>query len=109
MFDDFTRALAEVASLFWFALLAAWGGTVNYLSRLKRTPKMKFSFVELMMEWVISGFAGLITAYACAANDVSYPLTAALAGIAGHMGGRAISIFESRFFGKGADNAEKRN
>lgn len=103
MFDDFTKALAEVASLFWFVALAAWGGTVSYLSRLKRY-KLTFSFIELMGEWAISGFAGLITAYACAANDVSYPLTAALSGIAGHMGGRAIHILETRFFGKGDNN-----
>lgn len=103
MFDDFTKALSEVISLFWFVALAAWGGTVNYLSRLKRY-KTTFSFIELMGEWAISGFAGLITAYACAANDVSYPLTAALSGIAGHMGGRAIYILETRFFGKGDNN-----
>ena len=103
MFDDFTKALAEAASLFWFVALAAWGGTVNYLSRLKRY-RTTFSFIELMGEWAISGFAGLITAYACAANDVSYPLTAALSGIAGHMGGRAIYILETRFFGKGDNN-----
>ncbi len=103
MLDDFTKALAEAASLIWFVALAAWGGTVNYLSRLKR-HKGAFSFVELLGEWAISGFAGLITAYACAANDVSYPLTAALSGIAGHMGGRAIYILETRFFGKGGNN-----
>ena len=103
MLDDFTRALAESLSYLWFVALAAWGGTVNYLSRRKR-DKLAFSFVELMGEWAISGFAGLITAYACAANDVSYPLTAALSGVAGHMGGRAIYMLEVRFFGKGPKN-----
>lgn len=79
----------------WFVLLAVWGGTVNYLSRLKENESIKFSFVELIGEWAISGFAGLLTAYVCIEMKFSWHMTAFFTGIAGHLGGRAIFIFEN--------------
>lgn len=78
----------------WFVLLALWGGTANYISRV-RSKGMPFSVVELIGEWSISGFAGLITAYMCVYLGLSFPLTAAVTGIAGHMGGRAIALLEN--------------
>lgn len=81
----------------WFILLAVWGGTVNYISRLKENQQIKFSFVELIGEWAISGFAGLLTAYVCVALEFSFPMTAFFTGVAGHMGGRAIFMFEIYF------------
>jgi len=84
----------------WFVLLALWGGTANYISRV-RSKGMPFSVVELIGEWSISGFAGLITAYMCVYLGLSFPLTAAFTGIAGHMGGRAIYLVEQYFIKKG--------
>ncbi|MEC4724268.1 phage holin family protein [Shewanella sp. D64] len=78
----------------WFIFLAVWGGTVNYLIRLKRDKSTAFSIVELLGEWVISGFSGLLTAFICAEMGLSFMYTAALAGIAGHMGGRGIYLLE---------------
>lgn len=80
----------------WFVLLALWGGTANYVNRIRRA-KTAFSFVELVGEWTISGFAGLITAYVCAYMGMDFYMTAALAGISGHMGGRSIFIMEKYF------------
>ena len=77
----------------WFIFLAIWGGTVNYLSRLK-TEKSPFSIVELIGEWVISGFSGLITAFICQEMEMAFMYTAAAAGVAGHMGGRGIYLLE---------------
>ena len=78
----------------WFALLAIWGGTVNYISRVRRNKNVKFSFVELIGEWTISAFAGIMTALICQEMGLSLILTSALAGISGHMGGRAIYMME---------------
>ena len=78
----------------WFALLAIWGGTVNYISRVRRNKNVKFSFVELIGEWTISAFAGIMTALICQEMGFSLMLTSALAGISGHMGGRAIYMME---------------
>lgn len=77
----------------WFLLLAAWGGTASYLSRIKKM-KTPFSVMELVGEWTISAFAGIITAFICYEMQFSFFATAALTGIAGHMGGRAIALFE---------------
>lgn len=78
----------------WFVFMAIWGGTASYISRVRKTKK-PFSLVELVGEWAISGFAGLITAYLCAEMGMSFYVTAALTGISGHMGGRAIFIIEN--------------
>ena len=84
----------------WFALLAIWGGTVNYISRVRRNKNVKFSFVELIGEWTISAFAGIMTALICQEMGFSLMLTSALAGISGHMGGRAIYMMEQFVFKK---------
>lgn len=78
----------------WFGLLAVWGGTASYISRIKKS-QATFSLMELIGEWTISAFAGVITAYICYELQFSFYLTAALAGIAGHMGGRGIALLES--------------
>jgi len=78
----------------WFVALAIWGGTVNYLSRVKQGHVEYFSFAELIGEWAISGFAGLLTAYICIEMDLSWHMTAFFTGVSGHMGGRAIFMFE---------------
>lgn len=80
----------------WLVIIAIWGGTASYLGRLKK-KKGKFSMVELIGEWTISGFAGIITAYFCQEFSLSFFMTAALAGISGHMGGRAIFLIEQIF------------
>jgi hypothetical protein len=80
----------------WLIFIALWGGTANYLSRIKR-DKLPFSMIELIGEWFISGFAGVITAYMCYSLAWDFYLTAAVTGIAGHMGGRAIYLMESYF------------
>jgi hypothetical protein len=77
----------------WFIMLALWGGTANYVSRQRR-DKTTFSIIELIGEWAISGFSGIITAYICVDLDLSFALTSAAAGIAGHMGGRAVYLIE---------------
>ena len=84
----------------WFLALAIWGGTVNYLSRLKQGKVEVFSFAELVGEWAISGFAGLLTAYICIEMQLSWHMTTFFTGIAGHLGGRAIFIFENYFKSK---------
>lgn len=80
--------------LLWLSLLAIWGGTANYLARIKSSA-VPFSALELVGEWTISAFAGIITAYVCYEMGFSFQMTAAMAGIAGHMGGRGIALVEN--------------
>lgn len=81
----------------WLMVLALWGGTVNYLSRLKQGKVHVFSFVELVGEWTISGFAGILTTFICLELQFSWYWTAFLTAISGHLGGRAIFMFEKYF------------
>lgn len=83
----------------WFVILAIWGGTANYISRVRKEG-MKFSTVELIGEWSISGFAGVITALLCMEMQLSMFTTYALVGISGHAGGRAIFVLESLYSSK---------
>ena len=97
--QGFTARLADMLSatgvgFVWFLLLAVWGGTASYLSRIKKM-KTRFSIMELVGEWTISAFAGVVTAFVCYEMQFSFYATAALAGIAGHMGGRAIALLEN--------------
>ena len=66
---------------------------MSYISRVRRS-NIRFSFVELVGEWTISAFAGIMTALICQEMGFSLILTSALAGISGHMGGRAIYMME---------------
>ena len=77
----------------WLMILALWGGTVNYISRTRK-DKTPFSLVELIGEWTIAGFAGVITGFICMEYQVSQYLTFAAVAISGHAGGRAIFMFE---------------
>jgi len=76
-----------------FMFMAIWGGTAAYMSRIKRSGS-SFSLVELVGEWSISGFSGLVTALICQAYGVNFYITSAAVGISGHMGGRLIFILE---------------
>ena len=70
------------------ALIAAWGGAVRYLESLKRGRKHEWG--QLFSEMFISAFVGLIFGFCL--YSVSAPVYAAFAGagIAGHMGTRAL-------------------
>lgn len=100
--DYASRAFSflDVVGLSWVWVLcfAVWGGTASYIARVRRM-KIPFSFVELVGEWTISGFAGVMTGYFCLAANFPPYLTMAFAGISGHMGGRAISMLEQRVGG----------
>lgn len=78
----------------WLMLLAAWGGTASYLARVRKLG-LTFSFAEWLGELVISGFSGIVTAYLCMWAGFPPVLTFAFAGVAGHMGGRAITLIET--------------
>lgn len=93
---SFISQLMEHKSTFAILLVAMWGGTASYIAKIKAN-KTKFKVFELLGEWCISGFSGLLTVYICFELELSWQMTAFMAGIAGHMGGRAITIFENRF------------
>ena len=78
----------------WMVILALWGGTASYISRLKQNCGMTFSLAEWVGELTISGFAGLIMSYLCTEMHMSWYMTAVATAITGHMGGRALYLLE---------------
>jgi hypothetical protein len=78
----------------WVTGLAAWGGIVSFYRKVKSGETRSFNVVELIGEITTSAFAGLITFWLCEAARLDPLLTAALVGISGHMGSRAIYQFE---------------
>lgn len=75
-------------------ILALMGGVVTYIQRLRKSHKVSFSLAELVGECTIAGFVGVLTMLMCAAYAVGPELSAALTGIAGHMGSRALFLIE---------------
>lgn len=84
---------AEWITYLWVLGLASLGGAVHYFHKIS-TTKAKFSFIVLVGEILTSAFVGIITFFLCDAANFSWQTTAALVGISGHMGTRALFKFE---------------
>lgn len=78
-------------------VLAAWGGLVNYLTRIKRGAVQSFSVVELLGEMCISCFSGMLVYLIGTNYGVPQLLLAAMVGVAGHAGGRTVFYLETVF------------
>ena len=81
--------------------LAVLGGGVSFYRKVQQGIARRFNFAEFIGELFTSAFAGIVTALLCQYANLPVVLTAAMCGIAGHMGGRAIfqmeRFFESKF------------
>ena len=75
--------------------VALLGGVVAWWSKVRAGLIPKWSINHLVGELCTSAFAGLLAFWLC--EWASFPplLTAALTGISGHMGTRAVTMFES--------------
>lgn len=78
----------------WVILLSAWGGVVSFYAKFKRGEVRACNFIELTGEIVTAGFAGVLTFWFAEAANLNPLITAALVGISGHMGSRAIYAME---------------
>ncbi len=90
-----------VVTYAWVMALASWGGIVNFLRKRKDGLVRPFNFTELVGEIFTSAFVGVLTFWLCEWSVIPPLMTAALVGISGHMGSRAIfgleQIFETKF------------
>lgn len=89
--DPTTYSLITYA---WVLLLASWGGVVGYIRKVNSGAVARYSVTEFVGEVVTSAFAGMITFWLCEASGISQLMTAALVGVSGHMGSRAIYQIE---------------
>lgn len=90
-------------------VLALWGGLANYVYRIKAGAVQRFSFIELLGEWVISGFSGVMVYLLASHYHVEPLLTAAMVGVAGHAGARTTFYVERMFSRKLTNLTEKIN
>src|SRR5690554_4698202 len=81
-------------------ILAAWGGMVNYLTRIKRGAVAAFSVIELLGEMCISCFSGVLVYLIGVSYEVQPLLLAAMVAVAGHAGGRTAYYLEAVFNSK---------
>ncbi len=89
--DPLDYPLRQYALLLSIALL---GGMVSFYNRVRSGAVSAWNVMHLTGELATSGFAGLLAFWLCAYANVPQLVTAALVGVAGHMGTRAIAGFE---------------
>lgn len=81
----------------WYMLMigaAMLGGAVAWWQRVKRGEIAAWSVHHLIGELVTSAFAGIVAFWIFEAAGLPPLLTAAFTGLCGHMGTRAIAMFE---------------
>lgn len=85
----------SLVTYLWVFMLAILGGIVNFMRKLQAGHTSVFNFIEFIGEIVTSAFAGVITFWLC--ENAGFPalMTAAFVGVSGHMGSRAIFMFEN--------------
>ncbi len=81
----------------WVCALSCLGGATSFAAKVRTGKARWFNFTELLGELVTSAFTGILTFYLCQNANFNGLLTAALVGIAGHMGSRAIFVMERLF------------
>lgn len=79
----------------WIITLSAIGGIISYLKKAK-----SFSIVEFCTEILTAAFVGVITFWLCEQATIDPLTTAALVGVSGHMGSRALLMLEKFFKGQ---------
>lgn len=89
--DPTTYSLITYA---WVFALSMWGGLAGYIRKVREGITTRFNLTELIGELMVSGFAGVITFFLGELSGFPVLLTAALCGIAGHMGSRALFQLE---------------
>jgi CHASE2 domain-containing sensor protein len=95
--------LQQYAFILGVALL---GGLVSWYAKVRAGRLHGWNLMHLIGELATSAFAGLLAFWLCAWAGANPLVTAALVGIAGHMGARAIAVFEDwaqRKFGEQVD------
>jgi hypothetical protein len=78
----------------WVVLISLLGGFVSFYRRVKAGQARWVNLSEFIGELFTSALAGLLTFWLCRSTGVSDWWMAALVGISGHMGSRAIFLAE---------------
>lgn len=85
-----------ILTYLWVIIISSVGGIVGFLRKYQdRKDLIDFRFVEFIGEVLTSAFVGILTFWLCEASDMDALLTAALVGVSGHMGSRALYSIEN--------------
>jgi hypothetical protein len=76
--------------------LALFGGIASWWAKVRKGTVAFHNLQALIGELTISAFAGVMVFLICEYMNLAPTLTAAIVGMAGHMGNRAISFVERR-------------
>lgn len=74
--------------------LSLLGGVVSWYAKVRSGQVQGWNITHLVGELATSAFAGLIAFWLCSWADVPQLVSAALVGMSGHMGAKAIAFFE---------------
>jgi hypothetical protein len=90
------ESFAWVFTWGWVCALSAWGGAVSYFHHMDKHG-LKFSLFRLAIDVWTSAFVGVLTYLLCQAAGISEGITAAMVGVSGHMGTRALFMLERKY------------
>lgn len=82
------------AAYVWVIAWASAGGIVSFRQKMKRGEVRAFNISEFIGEIVTSAFVGVLAFWICEFSNVPPLLTAVIVSVSGHMGTRAIFLFE---------------
>jgi hypothetical protein len=88
--------------------ISIFGGAVAWWRRVKRGEVATAHIRDLIGEIATSAFAGLLAFWVCESLGVPLIITAPIAGIAGHMGGRAIDLIETHLLKRAGFTPDRR-
>lgn len=94
--EDKKKFIEECLPYVWVVGLSIWGGAVSYFNKMKKYSQ-KFDIFKFLIEIFTSAFVGVLTFLICDWADLDWDITAAMVGIAGHMGTKAITVLENRY------------
>lgn len=90
--------------IFLFGIVAAIGGFVNYLSTIRKGQA--FSWHDSIIEFVSSGFVGVLFGMFFLATNMNIYLAFVGAGAAGHFGTRSLMVLRDAYKLKDTKNSD---
>lgn len=83
----------NVITYVWVFGLASLGGLVSYMQKVQQ-GLLEFNVLNILLEIIRSAFVGVVTFLLCRYLNLDQLLTAAMVGVAGHMGSKAMVLLE---------------
>jgi hypothetical protein len=87
-------SLSQAVPLLWVTLISLLGGVASFFGKVRRGEARPWNVVELVGELTTAALAGMVTYWLARWAQLDPWATAAAVGISGHMGSRALFLFE---------------